>query len=104
MDTAWLKTGEVNGSWKQRSRLTAYLSDDDGQTWHGGLTIDDRLAVSYPEGVQAPDGRIYLIYDYNRYKDKVIHLCVFTEEDVAQGAFVSPAVRQRIVVNQAGTE
>ncbi len=104
MDTAWLEAGEVEGSWKQRSRLTAYLSDDDGQTWHGGLIIDERLAVSYPDGVQAPDGKIYLIYDYNRYKDKAIHLCVFTEEDVAQGAFVSPTARQRIIVNQAGAK
>ena len=44
---------------KTRSHLTAYLSDDDGATWEGGLMIDERPGVSYPDGVQAPDGTLY---------------------------------------------
>jgi len=28
--------------------------------------LDGREKVTYPDGVQAQDGTIYLIYDYNR--------------------------------------
>jgi len=84
-----------------RSHLTAYLSDDDGASWFGGLLIDERLGVSYPDGVQAPDGTVYLIYDYDRQGAKEILMCTFTEEDVAQAAFASPRARGRILVNKA---
>jgi len=43
--------------WGQgRNRLKAFLSEDDGVTWKGGLMLDERLGVSYPDGFQAPDG------------------------------------------------
>lgn len=84
-----------------RSRLTAYLSDDDGRSWHGGLMIDARRGVSYPDGVQAPDGTIYLIYDYSRTGEKEILLATFTEEDVQKGRCVSDRARLRVLVNQA---
>lgn len=35
-----------------RSHLTAYLSKDDGTTWTGGLMLDERRGVSYPDGQQ----------------------------------------------------
>jgi predicted neuraminidase len=85
---------------KTRSHLTARLSDDEGQTWTGGLMIDERPNVSYPDGVQADDGTIYLIYDYERRGAKQILMATFTEEEVAQGRW-SPNGRQRVVVNQA---
>ena len=84
-----------------RSHLTAYLSDDDGKTWQGGLLLDEREAVSYPDGVQAPDGTIYVIYDYQRTGDKQILLSTFTEQDVAQGEAASGRARFRVLVNQA---
>ncbi len=86
---------------KQRSHLTAYLSDDDGATWQGGLVIDERRGVSYPDGVQAPDGSIYIIYDFSRHGEKQILMATFTEEDVIGGAFASDSARQRVLVNQA---
>ncbi len=86
---------------KTRSHLTAHVSDDDGQTWRGGLTIDERPGVSYPDGVEGPDGRIHLIYDYQRTGDKQILMAVFDEDDVIQGAWNSPSARRRVVVNQA---
>ncbi len=86
---------------KSRSHLTARLSSDDGRTWTGGLTIDERLGVSYPDGVESPDGTIYLIYDYARTKDKQILMATFTEADVLEGNWRSPKARQRVVVNQA---
>jgi len=86
---------------KSRSHLMAHLSDDDGQTWHGGLLIDERNGISYPDGVQAPDGTIYLIYDYSRTGERQILLATFTEEDIVQGDWASKRARRRIVVNQA---
>ena len=100
MDSAWLQPGVPNGS-QRRSHLTAYLSDDDGRTWSGGLLLDDRLVVSYPDAVQAPDGRIFLTYDYNRKTDKEILLAIFTEEDVASGKVVDRRSRLRVLINQA---
>ncbi len=86
---------------KTRSHLAAYLSEDDGATWIGGLTIDERPGVSYPDGVETDDGRIYVIYDFQRYRDKEVLMAVFTEEDVRAGGFVSSAARERVLVNKA---
>lgn len=84
-----------------RCCLRAFLSDDDGKTWGGGLLIDEREKVSYPDGVQAPDGTIHLIYDLGRNREKQILMATFTEEDVARGEWSSQKARQRVVVNQA---
>jgi predicted neuraminidase len=86
---------------KGRSHLTAFLSSDDGRTWGGGLLLDDRAGVSYPDGVQAPDGKVYIIYDYSRHEAKEILMAVFTEEDVSGGKCVSSATRLRVLVNKA---
>lgn len=86
---------------KTRSHLIAHLSSDDGKTWTGGLTIDERKGVSYPDGVQAPDGTIYLIYDYSRRDDRQIFMASFTEDDVAAGQWRSAKARQRVQINQA---
>jgi hypothetical protein len=84
-----------------RSHLTAYLSDDDGKTWQGGLLLDERNGVSYPDGVEGPDGTIYVIYDFSRQDKKQIFMAAFTEEDIAQKKSVSSRVRLRVLVNQA---
>lgn len=65
-----------------RTHLTAFLSEDDGATWKGGLLLDERAGVSYPDGDQAPDGTIHVIYDYSRKDAREILLASFTEEDV----------------------
>ena len=90
-----------------RTHLTASLSEDDGRSWTAHLLLDAREQVSYPDGVQAEDGRLYVIYDYNRGvqynpgRDRQILLAVFTEEDVLAGAPLSAVARLRGVVNQA---
>ncbi len=86
---------------KGRSHLTAFLSEDDGKTWNGGLLIDERRNVSYPDAVEAPNGVIYLIYDFERQRDKEILMAVFRETDVLQGRLTSPEARLRVRVNQA---
>ena len=80
-----------------RRKMTAYLSDDDGRTWSGGLLLDER-GVSYPDRIQAKDGTIYINYDY-RPGDGSIRMAVFTEQDVAAGKDVSGKVRFRILVS-----
>ncbi len=86
----------------KRSNLTAWLSDDDGATWQGGLLIDGRPHVSYPDAVQAEDGRIYIIYDRERGGAKEILLAVFREDDVLAGECVSPDSRLRVLVDKVG--
>ncbi len=74
-----------------RSHLTAYLSDNDGESWYGGLELDPREHVSYPDGFIHPDGRIFIQYDRLRDHGEIL-LAVFTEEDVATGKDVSGKV------------
>jgi len=86
---------------KDRSHLAAFLSEDDGLTWKGGLMLDERYGVAYPDGVQADDGSIDVIYDYKRWEDKEILMASFTEEDVLAGKLTSPKSQLRVRINQA---
>ena len=60
--------------------------------------IDEREDVTYPDGVQAEDGRIYIIYDHQRTPLGEVLLATFTEEDVRAGEPVSDKNRMRIKV------
>ncbi len=84
-----------------RSHLTAYISMDDGHTWSGGLMLDERLGVSYPDGQQTPDGLIRIIYDYNRVADRNILMATFREADVVAGKGVSSELRLHQLVSKA---
>jgi len=90
-----------NGAYP-RTRLTAWLSEDEGRTWPHQLLVDERSSVSYPDAIQAPDGRIYITYDHGRYNagEKEVLVAVIREEDVRAGKFVSPDARQRLLVNK----
>jgi predicted neuraminidase len=96
-----VKHGRIDQRTPRRSHLTALLSDDDGKTWRGGLVLDERAGVSYPDGFQAPDGTVHIIYDHNRYTDAEILLARFRESDVLAGRFAAPRARPRILVNKA---
>lgn len=85
----------------ERERLTAYLSEDDGRSWLGGLLLDERRRTSYPDATQAPDGTIHVVYDYNRHLEKQILMATFTERDVREGKLASPQSRSRVLVNRA---
>lgn len=86
---------------KERSHLTAWVSDDDGKTWQGALLIDERKEISYPDGDQLKDGTLVLAYDFSRGEHRQILLARFTEEDVRAGKFQSPGSGARKVINQA---
>ncbi|MGH9511406.1 MAG: sialidase family protein [Terriglobales bacterium] len=59
---------------QNRNNLTATLSENDGRTWYGHLLLDERADVSYPDGVESPDGVCYVIYDRERTRAKEILL------------------------------
>lgn len=82
-----------------RKQLTAYLSKDDGKTWLGGLCLDEREGVSYPDGKQDNDGNIWIIYDHERYNGGNILLARFREEDIFAGKCTSPDAKLRIPVS-----
>jgi len=84
-----------------RSHLTAFISKDDGATWTGGLLLDERAGVSYPDGQQTADGTIRIIYDHNRVTDREILMATFREEDAAAGKDVTGGVRLRQLVGKA---
>ena len=71
-----------------RNDMTAYVSDDEGATWTGGLLLH-KGACAYPDGDQAADGTIYVIYDTERTGNRVNSLACFTEADVRAGKIVS---------------
>ena len=75
-----VKNGPINQD-VGRSRLMAFLSDD-GEHWRGGLCLDAREGVSYPDVAQFPDGRIAVVYDRNRTTDREILFCVIAEDDI----------------------
>ncbi|AHF91798.1 hypothetical protein OPIT5_17805 [Opitutaceae bacterium TAV5] len=92
----------VNDHPKSRANLTAMLSDDDGKTWSHKLVLDERNAVSYPDGLQTPDGNIYIIYDRGRYnKDQQeILFAKFTENDVLAGRLENPGSKLKQLINR----
>ena len=87
--------------------MTAFVSDDDGATWKGGLLLDERES-SYPDGVQAEDGTLFIIYDHQRYtlnragKRGVgsVQIAVFSEEDVRAGKPMPNESRLKINVTR----
>ncbi len=83
-----------------RSRLTAFLSEDEGKSWTDGLLLEER-GCTYPDGTQAPDGTIYVIYDHGRRSEKEILMATFTEEDLHAGKLKSSKARQKVLVNKA---
>ncbi|MBT6153988.1 MAG: exo-alpha-sialidase [Planctomycetaceae bacterium] len=84
-----------------RSHLTAYLSTDDGKTWNGGLLLDERNGVSYPDGQQTADGIIRIVYDFSRTRSRHILMASFREEDVSAGKPMTDAVKLRQLVSNA---
>ena len=96
------QTWQAGKPWRQRSHLAALLSADDGRTWRGPLMLDEREGVSYPDGVQAEDGQILVIYDHDRYGSGDILLAGFREEDILAGACICPGSFLRRLVNRTG--
>ncbi len=84
-DEKWLQgkpRDNLNKRWYPRKKIVVYLSKDDGKTWQGGLVLDNRLNVSYPDADEDDNGNIYVCYDYERYKQQEIYVAKITEADI----------------------
>ena len=79
---------------------TWILDHIDGNTWHGGLLLDERKGISYPDGVQSPDGTLYISYDRNRAADGEILLARFTEQDILAGRLVGPKSKLQMLISR----
>ena len=91
-----------------------YESKDQGKTWTriGGVrglypTFDEhmiveRYGVSYPDGYQTEDGRIFIQYDWMRDKGEIM-LAIFREEDILTGKAVSPDTKLKHPIMQSWT-
>lgn len=96
-----VKRERINGKLTtDRSHLSAFLSADDGHSWTGGLLLDERLEVSYPDGDQLADGTLVLTYDRARKADREILFARFTEADITAGAWTTPGSASRILINR----
>jgi hypothetical protein len=84
-----------------RTHLTAYLSDDEGETWQGGLLLDERHC-SYPDGIQSSDGRIHIVYDQERVNGRIL-MATLREEDVRAGKLVSQDASLKTLVYGAAS-
>ena len=84
-----------------RSHLKAFVSSDDGATWGGGLLLDDRRGVSYPDGDESGDGTILITYDYDRTGAREILMAAFREEDALSGDAESGTVQLRQPIHTA---
>ena len=101
-----VKHGPVNVK-TGRSHLMAFISKDDGHTWSKGVLLDERMGVSYPDGQQTPDGKIYIIYDFDRTGQQKILLTSFTEEDLIDeksDEMILKIFRNRKVVSEGGVK
>ncbi|MGB8952675.1 MAG: hypothetical protein WCC06_08435, partial [Candidatus Aminicenantales bacterium] len=75
------------------------------------LLLDERES-SYPDGVQAADGAIYVIYDHQRYTLNregkegagTVLMAVFREEDVRAARPVGRQMRLRVDVTRLREE
>lgn len=95
-----VKHGDAIDSHQGRVMLSAWLSGDDGKSWQGGLVLDERKGISYPDGFQAPNGTLYISYDRNRSTDGEILLARFTEEDILAQELVGPKSKLKILISR----
>ena len=90
------------GVFRDRAELAAYVSEDGGRTWKGGLLLDPRDNVAYPDAFQAADGSVYVSYEHNRETENAeILFARFRETDVLSGGITSPDASLRNVVFSA---
>lgn len=98
---------------RNRSHLTALLSEDDGITWKYSLLLDERNNVSYPDAAIGPDGSIYITYDRERgaYQTEFskifdhareILIAKITEEDIIAGKLISDGSYLKHIISKLG--
>ncbi len=112
-----LKSGNIllvnHVGFSGRNNLTALISRDDGKTFEGGLTLDERCEVSYPDGTEDDQGFIYVTYDRergcfqqnlagNQKCAREILFAKFTENDVLAGKTVTAGSKLKCIISKLG--
>lgn len=112
-----LRSGRVllvnHFDFNERNNLTAFLSEDDGETFPHKLLLDERDEVSYPSATEGEDGYIYIVYDRERggYKTSLaeaqscareILLAKINESDIIAGDMLSKDGRLKQTVSKLG--
>ena len=74
-----------------RTRMTAYLSDDDGKSFRHKMLLCDEGQISYPSATLGKEGAIYIVYDQGRgtIGQHTIFLSKISEKDILAGKLVS---------------
>jgi hypothetical protein len=86
-----------------RSNLCAWLSEDEGKTWRGGQLIDEREKVSYPDGAERGDGRLAIVYDWDRHGHGHILMAEVSESDILSGITqIRPALNRHLISAAGG--
>ncbi len=101
----WIKgkpRGKADAVYFSRNKMLAYISEDDGKTWKGGLMLDERPSLSYPDASQSADGSIYITYDRERYKQQEILVAKICEEDILAKEVVNRESKIKILANKGG--
>lgn len=101
----------VTNDSRRREKMTAFVSTDDCKTWQGGLLLDKRDLVSYPDGVES-DGCIYITYDCERGNPRTLEATQkeareilyarFTEADALAGKNVSGKCEFKKIISKLG--
>ncbi|MGB7326677.1 MAG: sialidase family protein, partial [Rubripirellula sp.] len=70
-----------------RTRMTAYLSDDDGKTFPHKMLLCDDGQISYPSVTVGKDDAIYIVYDQGRGEigQHTVFLSKITEAEILSG-------------------
>lgn len=98
---------------RARDNLTAFLSDDDGDSFPYSLTLDEREQVSYPDCAIAKDGAIVITYDRERgawapsfeglyASAREILTARVTEKDIIAGKLISDGSYLKRVISRLG--
>jgi predicted neuraminidase len=85
----WLLVcNDVNGVKRGgRTRLTAFLSDDEGRTWQWRRRLEDldsTCTAAYPTVIQTSDGLVHCVYTYTPKPEETIKHVWFDEAWVQQ--------------------
>lgn len=74
-----------------RTRMTAYLSEDDGKKFPHKLLLCDDGQISYPSVTLDNEGAMLIVYDQGRdtIGQHIIFLSKVTEEDILAGEVTS---------------
>ncbi len=82
---------ELSSPRTARARMTAYLSDDDCQSFNHKILLCDDGQISYPSATLGEDGSIYIVYDQGRgtIGQHTIFLSKIREEDILAGKLLN---------------